>query len=66
MANNITSPLRVAGGKHSWDGKPYSKDLDLYQKTPGGLTAQEAREACTPLKDSKESRKEKKEKKNGG
>lgn len=32
--------------RKTYDGTPVQLELDLYQRTPGGLTAEESREHC--------------------
>lgn len=32
--------------RKTFDGRPVQLELDLYQRTPGGLTAEESRSHC--------------------
>lgn len=39
--------------RKTYDGTPVQLELDLYQKTPGGLTAEEAAAHCKMKKNEK-------------
>lgn len=45
----VTSELdwKTKTKRKTYDGTPVQLELDLYQKTPGGLTAEESKAHCS-------------------